>query len=127
MSLTATADLSKQLTLYEGTGEVDFDEVMIPLRSFCRAQPTKNILWDLRNADVRLSSRKRNLLTSFLSKLGSVHSGGKIAIIVSPRQGISLTIVLKALPNQKERLCNARTFSSFRQALEWLETGNGHR
>jgi hypothetical protein len=53
MSITSNIDSSKQLSTFIATGKISSTEIVETIESFYKKQPSNNVLWDFRYADLK--------------------------------------------------------------------------
>ena len=123
MPITKQVEQSQQLTIFTGTGELSFDEVLNNIRLFYAASPTLNVLFDLRQASAeRISSSQVNQIAELVQKLKRVRKGGRTAIVSARDVTYGVARMLEALINIPNDDCayELRVFRDIKDATRWL-------
>lgn len=113
---------NQDLTFFTADGEISFSEASEIISSYYKGidpRPTKNIIWDLRNASVAsLSPYQITCLADLSAKYSELRDGGKTAIVASHDINFGIARVFEA-----ETMDVPREFVVFRdmdQALRWI-------
>ena len=126
MSITEQGEPSKQLTIFTGTGELSFDEVLKTIRSFYGANPTLNVLCDLRQASAeRISAAQVNQIAELIHKSKQIRKGGRTAIVSTRDVTYGVARMLEALINipNDDSSYELRVFRDIKDAVRWLAGG----
>ncbi len=84
MTITRSVDQEKQLTIFKVVGKPSFEKLREVIKPFYEKHPTKNLLWDFRNASFEtLSSKNLESFADYVKQHGEVRAGGKTAFVVS--------------------------------------------
>jgi len=122
MPITTQIDHDKQLTIHTATGEPSFEEGMEAFKLFYEGHPTKNLLWDLRNASLHLlSSENLEAFVDYAKRHSDLRAGGKTAFVVSKDLEFGLLRMVDAFSEIAKIPFYLMTFRSMDEAVRWLE------
>jgi len=88
MSITSKIDKSRQLITIIATGKISSNEIEDTVESFYKKQPSNNVLWDFRYADLEallFSDELKNITTSLTKLNWKLKRVGKTAIVALKR------------------------------------------
>ncbi len=121
MPINNLVDLSTQITVHTGSGQLRPDEIMATAKAFSNGAPTNNILWDLRNATVKpLTSDALVLIKNLIKKSENGGTASKVAIVPPPDLYNPLTKTLAAFSATENIPFSVVAFRSMLKALKWL-------
>jgi hypothetical protein len=122
MTITKSVDPEKLLTILVASGELSFKKIMASLKSFYEDQPTKNLLWNFRNAKMTsITSGHIEVITSYVEQHGHKRSGGKSAWVVSRDLEFGMMRITETLALVKKIPFQIKLFRSLDKAEQWLE------
>ncbi len=124
MSITKQIKPSEELTVFTGTGKLSFDEVLATIRAFYAANPTLNVLCDLRQASAEeISSSQVNQIAELILQLKRVRKGGRTAIVSTKDVTFGVARMLEALTNiqNDDNSYELRVFREIKDAARWLD------
>ena len=123
MPITSKIMPSQDLTIFTAEGEISFSEASESISNYNTSnnpRPTKNILWDLRNASLAsLTPYQVTCLADLSAKYSELRYGGKTAIVAPHDINFGIARVFEA-----ETMDVPREFIVFRdwdQALRWMD------
>ena len=123
MPITSKIFPHDNLTVYTGEGEISYSEAREKMNRYFRSihpGTTRNILWDLRNANVAaLTASQVTDLADLSVSYSELREGGKTAIVVSDDLNFG---VAREFEGQSMSL--SREFVVFRdidKAYKWIE------
>ena len=123
MSITLKIDPSNQLSTFIATGKISSNEIVETVESFYKKQPSSNVLWDLRYADLEalLYSDELENITTSLTKLNwKLIRVGKTAIVASTDLWFSLSRMYSKFVEIKDVSHIIRVFRFMDEAIKWL-------
>ncbi len=123
MSITSKIDPSKQFSTFVVTGKISSNEIVDTVESFYKNQPSNNVLWDFRYADLEalLYSDELENITTSLTKLNwKLIRVGKTAIVASTDLWFSLSRMYSKFVEIKDLSHNVQVFRFMNEAIKWL-------
>lgn len=122
MPITTQVDHDRQLTIHTVSGNPSFEEGMEVFKSFYEKHPTRNLLWDLRNANLQqISSKDLEEFVHYVKLHSEARTGGKTAFVVSRDLEFGLLRMVDAYSEFAKIPFNLMTFRSMDEATQWLE------
>jgi hypothetical protein len=122
MTITRSVDQEKQLTIFIVVGKPSFEETLEVLKPFYEKHPTKNLLWDFRNASFEtLSSKNLEAIADYVKQHGEVRAGGKTAFVVSKDLEYGLFRMIETFGEIRKIPIYTEVFRSMDEAVHWLE------
>ncbi|MEJ2657590.1 MAG: hypothetical protein P8012_10390 [Desulfobacterales bacterium] len=122
MPITTKTDHEKQLTIHTVSGDPFFEEGMEVFKAFYEKHPTKNLLWDLRNASLHnLSSKDLEAYVDYSKRHSEARTGGKTAFVVSKDLEFGMLRMVDAFSEFAKIPFKIMTFRSIDEAFQWLE------
>jgi adenosyl cobinamide kinase/adenosyl cobinamide phosphate guanylyltransferase len=123
MSITSKIDPSRQLSTFIATGRIASNEIVERVESFYKKQPSNNVLWDFRYANLEallVSDELKNIVTS-LTKLNlKLQRVGKTAIVASTDLWFSLARMYAIDAEIKNLSHIIQVFRFMDEAIKWL-------
>jgi hypothetical protein len=123
MSITSKIDPSKQLSTVLATGKISSNEIVETVESFYKKQPSNNVLWDFRYADLKaliFSNELENIATSFTKLDWKLQKVGKTAIVASTDLWFSLARMYAAFAEINNLSHIIQVFRFMDEAIKWL-------
>ena len=122
MPITFNIDRSKNLTTFNLSGEVTFQEFMKILNAYGKRGATIKELYDARSIEgKRLSNDEMNMLAEYLAKYSDKRaSGSKTAIVVSESLDYGLSRMITIL-TEDTTTYDIEVFRDIAEAYKWLE------
>jgi hypothetical protein len=123
MAITLKIDPSKQLSTFIATGKISSNEIVETVESFYKKQPSSNVLWDLRYADLKallVSDELENIATSFTKLNLKLQRVGKTAIVASTDLWFSLARMYATYAEIKNLSHIIQVFRFMDEAIKWL-------
>ena len=120
-----TIDSAGELTTYTVAGTLLADEVLRTIDGFYQETVTKNVLWDLSEADLRqISSADVRLIVGRVTQLGRERPGGRTALVAPQKLAVGLSRMYEMLADLERPLGSAETrvFQNIDEALEWFKS-----
>lgn len=115
--------VNESLTIFSGEGEVSFAEVMAALESFYSAEPTLNIIWDLRQGTAaKMSYDELMEIVGYLAKISGARRGGKSALVSPLDVDYGIFRMLDTLAEVEEFQFFIQVFRDYDEAIKWLES-----
>jgi hypothetical protein len=122
MIITRSVDQEKQLTNFMAVGKTSFEKLMEVIKPFYEKHPTKDLLWDLRNASFKtFSSKKLEAIADYVKQHGEVRAGGKTAFVVSKNLAYGLFRMIETFGEIRKIPIYTKVFRSMDEAVHWLE------
>ena len=119
-------DRSRNLTIHVCTGEISVDEILTALKKFWFGEVTKDVLWDMVEAELNPHEPEIHKIDTFLQRiqraqLGYKRRGGKTAL-VGARQYIFLILrQFKAWADSVGDIAfEFQEFNDIEEAMQWL-------
>ena len=107
------------------SGEVSFSEIIKAIELFYKEKPTKNVMWDFRDADLKalLSLSYNNLqdIAKFTKQHRELRKSGKTALVVSTDVGFGLGRMYGTFAEIQNLSHSVHVFRSMDEAMKWLE------
>jgi len=122
MPISSKIDLDNDIMIFTATGKMTFDEAMLEVKKFYD-QPTKNVMWDLRNvSDLKFSTEEVIELAGFDQRAeSSSRIDGKTAIVASQDLIYGLGRMFQSLSEFNAVPFAVMIFRSMEEAREWLD------
>ncbi|MHC4985521.1 MAG: hypothetical protein ACYTFO_05125 [Planctomycetota bacterium] len=126
MPITTHTDLWGQLTVHLASGAITIDEVSDAIHAFYQGTPTKNVLWDAREASLANLTVHQIRHTVFevgiFKTIGlvDVRIGGRTALVASAPEDFALGRVAVTLGELEELPFEGGVFRDLDEAKEWL-------
>jgi hypothetical protein len=123
MSITLKIDPSKQLSTFIATGKISSNEIVETVESFYKKQPSNNVLWDFRYADLEallVSDELENITTSFFKSNWKLKKAGKTAIVASTDLWFSVARMYAKFTEIKNLSHIIQIFRFMDEAIKWL-------
>ena len=123
MSITSNIDSSKQLSTFIATGKISSTEIVETIESFYKKQPSNNVLWDFRYADLKaliFSNELENIATSFTKLNWKLQGGRKTAIVASNDLWFSVARMYATFSEIKNLSHIIQIFRFMDEAIKWL-------
>jgi len=125
MPITSQIDQSGQLTTHIATGEISSNDIIRVIESFYKENPTKNIIWNFRDADtdalLSLSYNELKDIVRFTKQHEDLRRSGKTALVVSTDLAFGLGRMYDALAEIENLSHSVKVFRSMDEAIKWLE------
>ena len=122
MTITRSVDQEKQLTTFTAVGELSFDKIMATVRPFCEKQPTKNLLWDFRNAALKsLSSKDIENVVDYVKHHSEVRKDGKTAWVVSKTVDYGSFRMMETFGEVRQMSIDTKVCYCVNEATQWLD------
>ena len=122
MPISSEIDLDKDIKIFTASGKLTFDEAMLEIKKFYD-QPTKNVMWDLRNvSDVKLSTEEVIEMAGLDQRTeSSSRIDGKTAIVASQDLIFGLGRMFQSLSEFNAVPFDVMIFRSINEAQDWLD------
>ena len=123
MSITSKIDPSKQLSTFIATGKISSNEIVATIESFYKKQPSNNVLWDFRYADLKaviFSNELENITTTFTKLNWKLQKAGKTAIVASNDLWFSVARMYAKFAEIKNLSHIIQIFRFMDEAIKWL-------
>jgi len=123
MSITLKIDPSKQLSTFIATGKISSNEIVETIESFYKKQPSNNVLWDFRYADLKaliFSNELENIATSFFKSNWKLKKAGKTAIVAPNDLWFSVARMYAKFTEIKNLSHIIQIFRFMDEAIKWL-------
>ncbi|MBU0768680.1 MAG: hypothetical protein KJ687_06290 [Proteobacteria bacterium] len=125
MTITSQIDQSGQLTTHIATGEISSTDIIRVIESFYKENPTKNIIWNFRDADtdalLSLSYNELKDIVRFTKQHEALRRSGKTALVVSTDLAFGLGRMYDTLAEIENLSHSVKVFRSMDEAIKWLE------
>ena len=122
MTITRSVDQEKQLTIFMVDGKPSFENIREAIKPFYDQHPTKNLLWDLRNAKLDdWSSANLEAIADYVKQHGEVRAEGKTAFVVSNDLEYGLFRMMESFGDIKEVPISTRVLRSMDESVRWIE------
>ncbi len=121
MAITSEVDLARALTTFTIVGPFTVAEVSAALDGFYAGTPTKNVLWDLREAilpDAPAEDVRQTIRT--VHDRAEVRAGGKTALVMSDAAGYAAALVARGIAEMELMPITLETFVAKSLAEQWL-------
>lgn len=119
--IKSTIDRDADLTVHLCLGKITADEIASVVGSFYSSIPTKNIVWDLTDADTSDFSNPRiHELALKVKKIAHSRHGGKTALVASMDLAFGLSRVYEAFAEGARQIAEIRVFRTLEEAKEWI-------
>lgn len=127
MSITKNIDSSIQLSTFIATGKISSNEIVETIESFYKKQPSENVLWDFRYADLKaliFSDELENVTTSFFKSNRKLKKAGKTAIVAPNDLWFSIARMYAKFAKIKNLSYIIQIFRFMDEAIKWLGEEN---
>ena len=125
MPITSKIDQSSQLTMHITTGEISSNDIIRVIESFYKEKPTKNVIWDFRDADpdalLSFSYNELKDIVIFTKQHWELRRSGKTALVVSTDLGFGLGRMYDTLAEIENLSHSVQVFRCMDEAMKWLE------
>ena len=122
MHVTSSVDQEKQLTIITIVGDLSLEKLMEVIKPLYEKRPSKNVLWDVRNASMApISNEDIQSIVKYLKQHGEVRTGGKSAIVASEDFNYGITRMIKTYSEIDKISFTMNVFRSMEEAVQWLE------
>jgi hypothetical protein len=123
MSITSNINPSKQLSTFIATGKISSNEIVETIESFYKKQPSNNVLWDFRYADLKVlifSNELENITTGFFKSNWKLKKAGKTAIVAPNDLWFSVARMYAKFAEIKNLSNPMQVFRFMDEAIKWL-------
>ncbi len=118
-------DPENNLTIYTVTGEVTVQDIIQKVKAFYAGEPTKLVLWDLKEADLsKIPSEDIIQIIYVIKKLSTSRKGEKTAMVFSSKFGYGLGRMFTAFSEMEATGIEYGSFHSVEEAKQWLGIGD---
>ena len=127
MSITENIDLSRQLSTFIATGKISSNEIIETIESFYQKQPSNDVLWDFRYADLKaliFSNELENIATSFFKMRWKSPKIAKTAIVAPNDLWFSVARMYAKFLEIKNLSQIIQVFRFMDEAIKWLDSEN---
>jgi hypothetical protein len=127
MSITSKIDPSKRLITFIATGKISSNEIVETIELFYKKQPSNNVLWDFRYADLKaliFSNELENITTTFTKLNWKLQKAGKTAIVASADLWFSVARMYAKFAEIKNLSHIIQIFRFMDEAIKWLGEEN---
>jgi hypothetical protein len=127
MSITSKIDPSKRLITFIATGKISSNEIVETIELFYKKQPSNNVLWDFRYADLKtliFSNELENITTTFTKLNWKLQKAGKTAIVASADLWFSVARMYAKIVEIKNLSHIIQVFRFMDEAIKWLGSEN---
>jgi len=122
MTISRSANPEKELTTLVVSGELSKQKWLEAHRSIYEGHPTKNLLWDFRNADFRrITSEDVGFMADYVQEHGHLRAGGKTAWVVSNALEFGMLRMAEAFGEIRKLPFEIKLFRSMDEAIQWLD------
>lgn len=122
LHITSKTDPVRQLTIFTIHGEVQCAAVIEALRKFWDENPTRNVLWDLRNGRVtHLHSNELTEIVNYTSINTREIRGGKVAAVVPDKSEYTFLSGMRLLTTVSRFTFEIEVFRTQEEAHTWFE------
>ena len=122
MTISRRVDPEKELTTLVVSGELSYEKWLDAHKSIYEEHPTKNLLWDFRNADFYpITSRDVEFMADYVQKHGHLRAGGKTAWVVSKALEFGMLRMAETFGEIRQLPFEIRLFHSMDEATQWLD------
>ena len=110
------------MTIFNGSGDITFEEVTSAIEAFYEGDHTFHVLWDLSEARASgITSEQVDQIANLLQRFGGVRKGVKTAIVTPLNINFGLARMLISLLETKEDLpVGMGVFRAREEAMTWL-------
>jgi len=118
MPIIFEIDRPRDLTIFTGTGDVSYDDLINALASYEKAGPTRYEIFDFR----KFTGETVNFMEiSQIVEIGKKRpSGWQTAVVVSSDTGLILGRIFQGMTEVEDTHQVAKIFQSIEDAYEWL-------
>ena len=123
MSITSKIDQSKQLSTFIARGKISSNEIIETNESFFKKQPSNNVLWDFRYADLEaliFSDQLENIASNFTKMNWKMQQFGKVAIVAPTDLWFSLARIYAKFVKINIISHIIHIFRFIDEAIKWL-------
>ena len=127
MSITENIDPSRQLSTFIATGKISSNEIVETIESFYKKQPSNNVLWDFRYADLKaliFSDELENITSGFFKTRWKSQKIGKTAIVAPNDLWFSVARMYSKFAEIKNLSHIIQVFRFMDEAIKWLGSEN---
>ncbi len=122
MAITSKIVPDNELTIFIAEENPSFEEFMAAIKSFYAGEPTRNVLWNLREGSGwELTGEHLKQLSQFAPRMTKSRPGAKTAIVASDELSTSLSKLFVLFGQSSELKIRMEIFESETAALKWLE------
>ncbi len=119
--IESTVDSTRDLTRYTCRGRVTVQEIAQVVETFYQDTPTRLVLWDFREADLRgVVGDDVRCLASRVKQLAHSRAGGKTAIVASEDLAFAWGRMYALTAEVSHQQSPVRTFRDLDEAEKWL-------
>ena len=124
MSIKTEVDESRNLTIHTLRGKIPANDLRNILETFFKNQPTKNVLWDLREAEPEgeVLSQDLEVLANLAKKNEGLREKGKTALVASSDLVFGLAKMYQAFVNIEGVKHRVEVFRSMDVAINFIES-----
>jgi hypothetical protein len=124
MSIKTEVDESRDLTIHTLRGKIPASNVKDVLEAFFKDRPTKNVLWDLRDAEPEgeVLSQDVELLATLTKKYEGLREKGRTALVASSDLVFGLAKMYQAFANIEGVKHPVEVFRSMDEAVRFIES-----
>ncbi|MGC9323947.1 MAG: hypothetical protein ACP5G0_04270 [Desulfomonilia bacterium] len=124
MPIAVKTDSARDLTLCTATGELTFHDQVAVLKSFYEGNPTRNLLWDMRQiSGARITSQEITDIIEFINSYKEKRLAGKTALVTATDLDFGMSRMSELLAESSGIPWEIRAFHSLDDALSWIDEG----
>lgn len=123
MSITSKIDPSKQLSTFTAIGKISSNEIIETIESLYEKQPSNNVIWDFRYADLEaliFSNELESIANSFFKTSLKLQKVGKTAIVAGTDLWFSIARMYAKFGEVKNLSHIIWIFRFMDEAIKWL-------
>ena len=111
----------ERCTVFTVTGQVELQEIMNTISAWYQEGMTRNVLWDLRGADLScITSRQLQKMAAHVETFAHQARGGRTAMLMSGDEAFGLGQMYEVMTGLGAHPTEHRVFYSRREAFFWL-------
>ncbi len=119
--ILSTEDMKRNLTIYTCKGQISVDEIKKKVKSFYEDAPSRNVIWDLTEADLSsITADEISALASGVERLAHSREGGKTAIVVPEDISYGFGRMYQIFAEIYAQIADIGVFRSILEAERWL-------
>jgi hypothetical protein len=122
--ITKTTDPDRDLTIYTCEGIILAKDVLQAIDEFYQGTITRNVLWDLLEADLnQVSSKEVQLIATRVAEHAPDKKGGRTAIVAfkTLALGLSRMYEIRTEMSNPAPMAQTQVFQTLKEAFAWFD------
>jgi hypothetical protein len=121
MPISTKINSELDLTVFEATGTVPFNEQMKVLKVFYEGSPTSNVIWDFTQVDeIKITSEELQKIVRYTKEHSALRQGGHTALVVNTKLKYGLARMASIYAEVEETPWDMQVFEDMDTAMAWI-------